>query len=286
MSIKIENLTYIYGENGPYEMVALDNVNAEIQNGEFIGLIGHTGSGKSTLIQHINGLLKPKSGTIYIDGVNVFDKNTDVRQIRKKVGIVFQYPEYQLFEETVYKDIAFGPLNYSKDKKMVDDVVRESAKLVGVSQEMLEKSPFELSGGEKRRVAIAGILAMEPNVLILDEPAAGLDPYGRKAILEEIKNIHKEKKITVILVSHSMDDIAVYADRIFVMHKGKLVMADTPSEIFKNEEEIEKMGLDIPQITKILNYVKKKGYEVSDGIFDVKSAADILEKILKGEKNA
>ncbi len=286
MSIKIENLTYIYGENGPYEMTALDNINAEINDGEFIGLIGHTGSGKSTLIQHLNGLLKPKSGAVYVDGVNVFDKDTDLKQIRKKVGIVFQYPEYQLFEETVYKDISFGPLNYSNDKEKIDKVVRQTAELVGISSEMLEKSPFELSGGQKRRVAIAGVLAMEPDILILDEPAAGLDPDGRRNILEEIKNIHKKRQLTVVLVSHSMDDIAVYADRIFVMHKGKLAISGTPAEIFKNEEELEKMGLDIPQVTKILNSIRKKGYDIPDGIFEISDAADILAKIVKGETDA
>ncbi len=283
MSIKIENLSYIYGENGPYEMVALDNINVEITNGEFIGLIGHTGSGKSTLIQHMNGLLKAKSGAVYIDGINVFDKNTDLKTIRKKVGLVFQYPEYQLFEETVYKDIAFGPLNYLSDKVMVDKVVRQTAELVGISAEMLEKSPFELSGGQKRRVAIAGVLAMEPDVLILDEPAAGLDPDGRKTILEEIKNIHEKRNITVILVSHSMDDIAVYADRILVMHKGRLVMADKPEKIFKREKELEEIGLDIPVVTKILNRIKNKGYNVPDGIFEIEKAADVLAKIMKGE---
>ena len=286
LSIKIENLTYIYGENGPYEMTALDNVSTEIADGEFVGLIGHTGSGKSTLIQHLNGILKPRDGAVYIDGVNVFGKNTDLKQIRKKVGIVFQYPEYQHFEETVYKDIAFGPLNYSSDKEKADKAVRETAGLVGISSEMLEKSPFELSGGQKRRVAIAGVLAMEPDILILDEPAAGLDPDGRKTILEEIKSIHEKKKLTVILVSHSMDDIAVYADRIIVMHKGKIAMSGKPSEIFKREEELEKIGLDIPQVTKILNTVRKKGYNVPEGIFEINTAADILAEIMKGESNA
>ena len=286
MSIKIENLTYVYGEGGPYEMTALDDVNVEIRSGEFIGLIGHTGSGKSTLIQHLNGLFKPKSGSVLVDGIDVFDKNTDLKKIRKKVGIVFQYPEYQLFEETVYKDIAFGPLNYSKDKAMVDKIVRETAELVGISEEMLEKSPFELSGGQKRRVAIAGVLAMEPDILILDEPAAGLDPDGRRKILEEIKNVHRQKNLTVILVSHSMDDIAIYADRIMVMHKGKLAMCDVPSEIFKREEELEKIGLDIPQVTKILNAVRKRGYEVPDDVFEISAAADILADLLKGEADA
>ena len=286
MSIQIKNLTYIYGENGPYEMVALDDVSVEISDGEFIGLIGHTGSGKSTLVQHLNGLLKPKSGTVYIDGTDVFDKNTDLKTIRKKVGVVFQYPEYQLFEETVYKDIAFGPKNYCNDAEKIDRVVKESAELVGISREILDKSPFELSGGQKRRVAIAGVLATEPNILVLDEPAAGLDPEGRKRILEEIENIQKKKKLTVILVSHSMDDIALYADRIIVMNKGKIALCDIPSEIFKREEELEKMGLDIPQVTKILNAIRKKGYSIPDGVFEVEKAAEILSQILKGENNA
>ena len=235
MSIKLENINYIYGKGGPFEKTALKNINLEIGENEFIGIIGHTGSGKSTLIQLFNGLLKPESGNVFVDGENINEKGVKLKKIREKVGMVFQYPEYQLFEETVFKDIKFGLDNFGfagdKDKR-----VKETAKTIGIDEEMLESSPFNLSGGQKRRVAIAGILALEPKYLILDEPAAGLDPYGRNLILDELYKIYKERKITIILVSHSMEDIAKYADRIIVMNKGEIAIDDKPSEVFKREE--------------------------------------------------
>ena len=267
MSIKLENINYIYGKGGPFEKTALKNINLEIGENEFVGIIGHTGSGKSTLIQLFNGLLKPESGNVLVDGENINEKGIKLKKIREKVGMVFQYPEYQLFEETVFKDIKFGLDNFgfSGDK---DKRVKETAKTIGIDEEMLESSPFNLSGGQKRRVAIAGILALEPKYLILDEPAAGLDPYGRNLILDELYKIYKERKITVILVSHSMEDIAKYADRIIVMNKG--------------EAELYSMGLDIPEISKIMNKLRNMGYKISKDIFDIKKLADILT----GEKNA
>ena len=242
MSIKIQNLTHIYDKNGPYEKVALSNVCLEIANGEFVGVIGHTGSGKSTLIQHLNGIMKPTSGTVFFEGKDIFSKETNLKEIRSKIGLVFQYPEYQLFEETVYKDIEFGLKNYNFPKEEYEQLIKEAIKKVGLNEDVLNKSPFELSGGQKRRVAIAGVIAMKPNVLILDEPAAGLDPYGKKQIMEEIKNLHINDKITVILVSHSMEDIARFADRIVVMGNGKICISGTPAEVFKKQEELEKLG--------------------------------------------
>ncbi len=281
MSIKLENINYIYGKGGPFEKTALKNINLEIGENEFIGIIGHTGSGKSTLIQLFNGLLKPESGNVCVDGENINEKGVKLKKIREKVGMVFQYPEYQLFEETVFKDIKFGLDNFgfTGDK---DQRVRQTAKTIGIDEEMLECSPFNLSGGQKRRVAIAGILALEPKYLILDEPAAGLDPYGRNLILDELYKIYKERKITVILVSHSMEDIAKYADRIIVMNKGEVAMDGKPSQIFCREDELYAMGLDIPEISKIMNKLRGMGYNIPEDVFDIKKAADILT----GEKNA
>lgn len=275
MSIKLENVNYIYGKNGPFEKKALKNINLEIGENEFVGIIGHTGSGKSTLIQLLNGLLKPENGVVYVDGEDINKKGTKIKSIREKVGMVFQYPEYQLFEETVYKDIKFGLDNfaYSGDK---DLRIKQTAELLDIDENMLEVSPFNLSGGQKRRVAIAGVLALNPKYLVLDEPAAGLDPYGRNMILDELYKIHKEKKITVILVSHSMEDIAKYAQKIVVMNKGEIAMTGKPAEIFSREEELKNIGLDIPEISKILNKLRQKGYNIPADVFDVKTAAEIL----------
>lgn len=280
MSIKLENINYIYGKNGPFEKTALKDINLEIFDNEFIGIIGHTGSGKSTLIQLFNGLLKPESGTVFVDGEDINNKSVKIKRIREKVGMVFQYPEYQLFEETVYKDIKFGLDNFSfsGDKEIR---IKETADILGIESSMLEMSPFNLSGGQKRRVAIAGVLALNPKYLILDEPAAGLDPFGRNMILDELYKIHKEKNITVILVSHSMEDIAKYADRIVVMNKGEIAMTGKPEEIFDREDELIKIGLDIPEISKIMNQLRKKGYKIPKDVFDIKTAASILI----GEKN-
>ena len=281
MSIKLENINYIYGKNGPFEKTALKDINLEIGENEFVGIIGHTGSGKSTLIQLFNGLLKPETGTVFVDGEDINTKGVKIKAIREKVGMVFQYPEYQLFEETVYKDIKFGLDNFyfcgDKDLR-----IRETADVLGIESSMLDSSPFNLSGGQKRRVAIAGVLALNPKYLVLDEPAAGLDPYGRKVILDELYKIHKEKKITVILVSHSMEDIANYAKRIIVMNKGEIAMEGLPAQIFSREEELTQIGLDIPEISKITNSLRKKGYHIPEDVFNIKMIADILT----GEKNA
>lgn len=281
MSIKLENINYIYGKNGPFEKNALKDINLEIGENEFVGIIGHTGSGKSTLIQLFNGLLKPESGTVFVDGEDINKKGVKIKAVREKVGMVFQYPEYQLFEETVYKDIKFGLDNFgfSGDK---DLRIKETADILGIESSMLDNSPFNLSGGQKRRVAIAGVVALNPKYLVLDEPAAGLDPYGRKVILDELYKIHKEKKITVILVSHSMEDIAKYAKRIIVMNKGEIAMEGKPAEIFSREEELTKIGLDIPEISKIMNSLRRKGYHIPEDVFNIKTVADILT----GEKNA
>lgn len=281
MSIKLENVNYIYGKNGPFEKNALKNINLEIGENEFVGIIGHTGSGKSTLVQLLNGLLKPESGSVCVDGEDINKKGIKIKSIREKVGMVFQYPEYQLFEETVYKDIKFGLDNfaYNGDK---DLRIKETAEILDIDENLLEVSPFNLSGGQKRRVAIAGVLALNPKYLVLDEPAAGLDPYSRNMILDELYKIHKDKKITVILVSHSMEDIAKYAKKIIVMNKGEIAMSGNPSEIFCREEELKSIGLDIPEISKILNKLRQKGYNIPADVFDIKTAAEILT----GEYNA
>ena len=286
--IKTEELTYVYGEGTPFCKTAVDKVNIEIQEGEFVGVIGHTGSGKSTLIQHFNGLLAPTSGKIFIDGVNIWENKKQMRDVRFKVGLVFQYPEYQLFEETVYKDIAFGPKNMGLSEDEIDRRVRETARLVGIKDKTLNKSPFELSGGQKRRVAIAGVMAMEPKVLILDEPTAGLDPKGRDRILGQIKEYHKEKGNTVLLVSHSMEDVAKTVDKILVMNKSKLFCYDDTVEVFKKVEEITKMGLSVPQITRVFNRLKQQGIDICDDIYTVdyakKTILSLIEK--RGNTNA
>ena len=282
MPVKVENLTHVYMKDSVFEHVAIDNISFEIQDGEFIGLIGHTGSGKSTLIQHLNGLLKPSSGKIFIDGAELNSKEVQMKKIRQKVGLVFQYPEYQLFEETVYKDIAFGPHNLGLNEAEVDKRVRESIGLVGLDFEKISNvSPFELSGGQKRRVAIAGVLAMEPKVLILDEPAAGLDPKGRDEILGGIKALHEKKKITVILVSHSMEDIANLVDKVLVMNKGEIAFFDTPRNVFKEAETLEKIGLGVPQVTYLVRELRKKGFSIADCI-NIDEAKNELLKLFRG----
>ncbi|MBE6069439.1 MAG: energy-coupling factor transporter ATPase [Clostridium lundense] len=282
MPIKIENLTHIYMKGTPFEKVALDNVSIEINNGEFIALIGHTGSGKSTLIQHINGLLKPSSGNIVVDDVNITAKGVKLSDIRKKVGLVFQYPEYQLFEETIEKDIAFGPKNLGLNDEEVAKRVKRAMNIVGLDYETYkDKSPFELSGGQKRRVAIAGVVAMEPKVLILDEPTAGLDPKGRDDILGNIKELHNEYNMTIILVSHSMEDVAKLATRILVMDKGKCILNGTPSKIFKEINTLESVGLGVPQVTYLVQRLREKGFDISEDVFTVEQAKTEILKALK-----
>ncbi len=281
MPIKVENLTHVHSEDSVFERVAIKDISFEIQDGEFIGLIGHTGSGKSTLIQHLNGLLKPSSGKVFIDGEELNSKEVQMKKIRQKVGLVFQYPEYQLFEETVYKDVAFGPRNLKLDEKEVDERVRKAIELVGLDFDGISSvSPFELSGGQKRRVAIAGVVAMEPKVLILDEPASGLDPRGRDEILNGIKALHEKQKITVVLVSHSMEDIANLVDKVLVMNKGRIAFFDAPREVFRDVETLEKMGLGVPQVTYLVRELREKGFEVSDCI-NIDEAKNELLKLFK-----
>ena len=287
MIIKIENLSYVYNPESPFETKALDNINLDIEKGDFVGLIGHTGSGKSTLVQHLNGLIRPTKGKIIIDGIDITSKETKLRTVRQEVGLVFQYPEYQLFEETVYKDIAFGPRNLGLDEEEIDNRVKKAMELVGLDFEnMKDRSPFELSGGQKRRVAIAGVVAMEPKVLILDEPTAGLDPKGRDEILGEIQNLYEKEGITIILVSHSMEDIAKLVNKIVVMNGGQIAMEGTPREVFKNGEELEKLGLGIPQVTDFMRKFKLKGNLVSDDILTIEEAKVELLKYLRRRDNA
>lgn len=285
MSIKIENLTYVYMPKTPFEKKALDNVNLEIEDGEFLAVIGHTGSGKSTLIQHLNGLLKPASGKIYVDGTDITDKDTKLVDIRKKVGLVFQYPEYQLFEETIAKDIAYGPTNLGLNEDEILRRVKKSMEMVGLDyDEYKDISPFELSGGQKRRVAIAGVIAMEPNVLILDEPTAGLDPAGRDDILEQIKFLHEKYNMTIILVSHSMEDVGKLAEKIIVMNDGHIELQGKPKEVFREIDTLERIGLAVPQVTYLMRALKRKGFNVSEDIFTVEKAKSELLNILLKNK--
>lgn len=279
--IETENLTYIYSPGTPFEKAALENISIKIEKGEMVGLIGHTGSGKSTLMQQLNGLLKPTSGRVLINGADIWAKGADRRAIRFRVGLVFQYPEYQLFEETVYADIAFGPKNMGLSEDETDRRVHETAELVGLSKELLQKSPFELSGGQKRRAAIAGVMAMSPDVLILDEPAAGLDPHGRDSILARIREYHQEKKSTVLLVSHSMEDIALNATRVLVMNKARVAMFGTVDEVFARSRELTGMGLDIPQITRIFMGLRARGLNVSDSVYTVEQGRREILRYLR-----
>ncbi|MBQ8623737.1 MAG: energy-coupling factor transporter ATPase [Oscillospiraceae bacterium] len=282
--LKTENLTHIYGEGTPFRKVALDNINLDIAEGEMVGIIGHTGSGKSTLIQHFNGLLKPTSGKVFVDGEELFADKHRLRDIRFKVGLVFQYPEYQLFEETVYKDISFGPKNMGLDDDEVDRRVKETARLVGLKPDVLKKSPFELSGGQKRRVAIAGVMAMEPKVLILDEPTAGLDPHGRDRILGLIKEYHQEKGNTVMLVSHSMEDVAKTVSKILVMGESNVIMYDTPEHVFAKAKELTDMGLTVPQITRVFVRLKEMGIDFPDEVYSVDYAKKLVLRLLEQKK--
>ncbi len=282
MTIEISDLNYIYMEGSPFEKHALQNVNLTIEEGEFVGIIGHTGSGKSTLIQHLNGLLTPASGSIVIDGVDITKKGADLKKLRQKVGLVFQYPEHQLFEETVYKDIAYGPKNMNLSQEEVDERVREAMNYVGLSEEYMNRSPFELSGGQKRRVAIAGVLAMRPDILILDEPAAGLDPAGREEILTQIRALYLLRKMTVIFVSHSMEDVARVAARIIVMNRGTVAIDGKPAEVFAQAEALRSMGLDIPQITQLVVALRKRGIPIDNNIYTIEKAkASILMLLAK-----
>lgn len=281
--LELKNLSFVYGQKTPFEKRAVDNVSLSIEKGEFIGIIGHTGSGKSTLVQMLNGLIQPTEGQVLLDGEDIWQNPKDIRKVRFKVGMVFQYPEYQLFEETVYKDIAFGPTNMGKTEQEIDMAVRKAAEFTDLKPELLEKSPFDLSGGEKRRAAIAGVIAMDPEVLVLDEPTAGLDPMGRDVLLSQIVQYHKKRKNTILLVSHSMEDIARVADRIIVMNESHLVMFDKTREVFSHGRELEKIGLRVPQITKIMLELKEKGYDVPDGILTVDEAFSAVSSLLKKE---
>ena len=284
MSVVIKNLTYIYDEGMPFANKALDNISFEIKDQDFVGLIGHTGSGKSTLIQHLNGLLKPSYGEIYVNDFNITDLNLNLTKIRKRVGVVFQYPEYQLFEETVEKDISFGPYNLGLEKEEVDKRVRGSMEAVGLNYEKFkDKSPFELSGGQMRRVAIAGVIAMNPEVLILDEPTAGLDPSGRDEIFALIKRLHKENNMTIILSSHSMDDMAKLAKTIIVMNKGKIEFMGSPKEVFKsNTDRLKEIGLDIPQVLELAIKLREKGFDIKEDILTIEEAREEILRVMKG----
>ena len=288
MSIVIEHLNYVYMQGGPYETRALDDVSLTIHDGEFIGLIGHTGSGKSTLVQHLNGLILPTSGKITVDGMDLADKNTDKRAIRRRVGLVFQYPENQLFEETVAKDIAFGPKNLGLDEAEIDRRVRTAMRRVALDYDKLaQRSVFELSGGQMRRVAIAGVLAMEPQTLVLDEPCAGLDPRGREEILGLISDLHRESGATIVMVSHSMDDVAALAERVIVMNHGKVAMDGTPREIFSRGEELRAIGLDVPQAVELAQKLREKGFDVPEGIYKIEEVRAAVEAIVgKGGRHA
>ncbi|WP_314882112.1 energy-coupling factor transporter ATPase [Filifactor alocis] len=279
MSIKVEQLSHIYSPGTPFESVALKNMNFEVKNGEFIGLIGHTGSGKSTLIQHLNGLLKATSGKIYIDGMDLTSADVTLTDIRKKVGLVFQYPEYQLFEETIEKDIAFGPSKLNLSAEEITKRVKEAMQMVGLNYEALkDKSPFELSGGQKRRVAIAGVLAMKPDILILDEPTAGLDPKGRDEILNQIRVVQQTYGTTIILVSHSMDDVSRLVNRLIVMNRGEVAFDGTPRQIFAHQKKMESIGLGVPKVVELSNRLREQGWEISE---DILTLEEMKEAILK-----
>ncbi|MDO5153705.1 MAG: energy-coupling factor transporter ATPase [Eubacteriales bacterium] len=283
--LEIKNLNYIYSAGTPFEHKALDNISFRVHRGEFIGIIGHTGSGKSTLMQQLNGLLKPTSGTVLLDGQDIWSDKKLTRQARFRVGLVFQYPEYQLFEETVYKDIAFGPKNMGLPAEEIDRRVREAAGFVGLTQAQLDASPFDLSGGQKRRVAIAGVIAMEPEVLILDEPTAGLDPIGRAGILGNIEAYRKAKNATIMMVSHSMEDVARLTDRLLVLNGSKLAMDGTPAEVFTHAEELVNMGLSIPQVTQVFLQLRKLGLDV-ENVYTLDQAVAALKSLKGGAGNA
>ncbi len=281
--LEVKALTHTYSAGTPFEHKAIDNVDLEVMPGEFLGIIGHTGSGKSTLIQHLNGLLRPTDGQILLDATDIWERPKEIRKVRFQVGLVFQYPEYQLFEETVYKDISFGPKNMGLEGEEIDCRVRRAAAFAGIDEEMLEKSPFELSGGQKRRVAIAGVIAMEPKVLILDEPTAGLDPRGREAILAQLRSYHKQKGNTVILVSHSMEEIARNVDRIVVMSHSHKLMDGTPEEVFSRADELLQVGLDVPQVTKVAMELQKRGLLADSSVYTIDELVRRLLALKGGE---
>ena len=281
--IRVENLTHIYGQDTPFCRSAVAGVSLEIMEGEFLGIIGHTGSGKSTLIQHLNGLLQPTGGKIYLEDRDIWADPKRIREVRFQVGLVFQYPEYQLFEETAYKDISFGPKNMGLSQQEIDRRVRDAAAFVGLDEGLLSKSPFELSGGQKRRVAIAGVIAMEPRVLILDEPTAGLDPAGRRSLLENIRTYHRQKGTTVVMVSHSMDEVAENVDRIIVLADAGVVMSGTPHEVFSRAEELVAVGLNVPQVTRVAMELRRRGVEIDPAVYTVADLRQALSA-LKGGK--
>lgn len=285
MAIRVEHLNHIYGQGTAFEQYALKDVNFTIEDGQFVGLIGHTGSGKSTLIQHLNGLLRASSGAIYYNDENIYSEGYDMKALRSKVGLVFQYPEHQLFEVDVFSDVCFGPKNLGLPKEEIEARAKEALTQVGLDESFYTQSPFELSGGQKRRVAIAGVLAMHPEVLILDEPTAGLDPKGRDEILDEISALHKEKHMTIILVSHSMEDMARYADRLLVMNHGEKVFDDVPKNVFKHYKELEKMGLAAPQITYVVHELREHGVKIADDLTTVEEARDAILKALNRKQD-
>ena len=280
MTIKAEHINYVYGKGTAFEQHALKDVNLEIEAGEFVGLIGHTGSGKSTLIQHLNGLLRATDGKLYYNGRNIYEEGYDMRALRSHVGLVFQYPEHQLFEIDVFTDVCFGPKNQGLNKEEAAKRGKEALTMVGLDESYYKRSPFELSGGQKRRVAIAGVLAMNPDVLILDEPTAGLDPKGRDEILDQIKRLHEERNMTIILVSHSMEDVARYVDRILVMNHGEKVFDDTPKEVFQHYKELEAMGLAAPEITYVVQTLKSHGVPIDTSIATIEEARDEIIRLL------
>ena len=282
--LKTEDLTYQYSIGTPFEKTAVDHVNLEIEEGAFVGIIGHTGSGKSTLIQHFNGLIRPTSGKIYLEGTDIWADKTNIRQVRFQVGLVFQYPEYQIFEDTVYKDIAFGPRNMGLSEAEIRERVEETAALVGLTQAQLNQSPFDLSGGQKRRVAIAGVMALRPKVLILDEPTAGLDPKGREDILREIRRYHKETGRTVLLVSHSMEDMANCAEKILVMNAGTVFCYDTVENVFRQAKALQEIGLAVPQITRVCMQLREQGIPLSDDIYTVEAAYQQILQLYRQQK--
>ena len=280
--LEVKHLTHTYGVGTPFERSAVENMSFEVERGEFLGIIGHTGSGKSTLIQHLNGLLKPTSGRILLNGRDIWEDPKKIRSVRFQVGLVFQYPEYQLFEETVYKDIAFGPANMGKTGDELDRCVREAAKLVGIRDDQLDKSPFELSGGQKRRVALAGVIAMEPKVLILDEPSAGLDPAGRENLLANIRDIHRNRGTTILMVSHSMDEVAQNVDRILVLKSAHVLMSGTPKEVFARADELLSAGLDVPQVTRVAMRLRQQGLPIDPAVYAVQDLEKELLAVRKG----
>ena len=284
--LEVQNLTHTYGGNTPFINDAVSNVSFTVEQGEIIGIIGHTGSGKSTLVQHLNGLLKPTNGKIFIEQKNIWDNPKEIRLVRSAVGLVFQYPEYQLFEETVYDDIAFGPKNMGLEGEELDTRVREICKIIGVRDEYLTKSPFDLSGGEKRRVAIAGVMAMNPKIIVFDEPTAGLDPRGREDIIGIIEQYRKATGATVIIISHSMEDMAQITDKLLVLSRGELVMFDKTENVFKNGEKLREIGLNVPIVTRVFNKLKELGVDVPQDVFTVERAVEVLKSLKEGDSNA